>query len=198
MKSITYWNRFIYMGLMKLSYQNKFEKRYEILGSLFERNCSIVELCCGDCYLYLNYLKQKQIQYVGVDINNSFIAYARKMGIDARNLNVISDEIPQGDILLMHASLYQFIPSERVILDKIIAAARREVIIAEPVINRSHQENFMVSKISELLSNPGTGPARDRFNPENFKALCGSYKEFSHFAGNFNLSNEMIAVFDIT
>ncbi|MBT8368404.1 MAG: hypothetical protein KJP23_27235, partial [Deltaproteobacteria bacterium] len=100
--------------------------------------------------------------------------------------------------LLMHASLYQFIPHEGRILDKIITASRRKVIIAEPVINRSHQDNFMVSKISALLSNPGTGPARNRFNPQKFTELCGSYKEFSHFVGDFNQSNEMIAVFNIT
>lgn len=195
MKSITYWNRFIYRSLMKLSYQNKFRKRYEILSSLFEENCSIVELCCGDCNLYLNYLKEKRIQYMGVDINHSFVTFARKMGIDARTLNIICDEIPRGDILLMHAGLYQFIPNERRMLDRILAASRRKVVIAEPVINRSHQNSLIISKISAFLSNPGTGSARDRFNPESFQTLCGSYKEFSHFVGDFNQTNEMIAVF---
>ena len=180
---------------MRLTYGRKFRRRYEVLNGLLERDHSLLELCSGDCYLYLNFLIQKGIRYTGVDINKSFVNYARRNNVNVEILNVLYDEIPEADIILMHASLYQFIPDEKRIIDKIIEAAKEKVIIAEPVINRSHSGNKFSQILSAFLSNPGTKLARKRFRPEDFEKLCCSYQEFSHFVGNFNETNEMIAVF---
>ena len=195
MKSITYWHRLIYTSLMRLTYGRKFKRRYEVLNGLLERDHSLLELCSGDCYLYLNFLIQKGIRYTGVDINKSFVNYARRNSVNVEILNVLYDEIPEEDTILMHASLYQFIPNEKRIIDKIIAAAKEKVIIAEPVMNRSHSANKFTRILSAFLSNPGTKRAKKRFSPEDFEKLCCSYPEFSHFVGNINETNEMIAVF---
>ena len=77
----------------------------------------------------------------------------------------------------MQASLYQFIPNEKKILEKLLNATKKYLIISEPVINYSQSRSKLISKIARLLNNPGDGIKEKRFNLESFKKTLTPFKK---------------------
>jgi len=90
MKSITYWHPFIYSLLMQLSYKKYYLDRYKVVSDLIESNSSILDICCGDCKIY-DFLKVKNVNYVGIDFNKAFVKAAQNKGIRAYRLDIIKD-----------------------------------------------------------------------------------------------------------
>ena len=168
MRSIVYWNPFIYSLFMRFSYKSNYLERYQAIESLIDADSSLVDVCCGDCKIY-EFLKDKNIAYTGLDFNPAFINEGNRKGIKVQKCNVKNDGIPQADYVLMQASLYQFIPNHAEVLRRLYAAARKYLIIAEPVKNYADSKWKIVSWIAKLLNNPGDGIKRERFNINTFK-----------------------------
>jgi len=170
-KSPTYWHPILYQTAMRLLYGRSYRDRYERLAQIIPDGSSVVDLCCGDAYLYRRFLSQKSVSYLGLDINGGFVRWLQRRGIEAREFDVRSDEIPGGDIVLMQASLYQFIPSEKEILGAMIGAARRYVILVEPVRNLSSSASSFLSWLGASLTDPGTGKVTERFDTQRLMNL---------------------------
>jgi len=168
MKSIAYWNPFIYSLFMRFSYKSNYLKRYQEIASLIDAGSSLVDVCCGDCKIY-KFLKDKNIAYTGLDFNSSFVNEGNRKGMNVQKCNVKHDEIPQADYVLMQASLYQFIPNHGQVLQKLYNAAKKYLIIAEPVKNYADSKWKIVSFIAKLLNNPGDGIKTERFNINTLK-----------------------------
>ncbi len=198
MRSIVYWNAFSYNIIMRLLYPGGFKDRYAKLAALIPDDVSVVEICCGDCYLYRNYLSEKKIKYTGLDINPSFIAKAKKNGIDVYRFDLNqAKEIPKAEYLIMQASLYQFLPDAAGLMKKLLAAAQKKVIIAEPVKNLSTSQNSLTRFIAKRLSNPGTHHQMERFNEQSFVAFCNAFSDgLTSISASAN-GKELIAVFDV-
>ena len=95
MTSIIYRNTLLYNVAVRAIYGKGFYDRYEQIAALIPKHSSVVEVCCGDCYLYKNYLSHKNIEYTGLDFNPVFISKARAMGINVLHHNLLSnDSIP--------------------------------------------------------------------------------------------------------
>jgi hypothetical protein len=169
--SPVYWHPFIYGVFMRLLYGRGFSDRYHAVAARIPINASLLELCAGDCLLYTRFLVQKKISYTACDINPIFINAARKKGISAIRLDVLNETLPNADIVLMQASLYQFIPHQKAIVDKMLEAARKRVIIVEPVKNLSDSQNPMIAFLARRSANPGTGNKTTRFNAETFSVF---------------------------
>jgi SAM-dependent methyltransferase len=95
---------------------------------------SVVDLCCGDASIAAPLLG-KSCSYVGLDVNERFVAAARKRGLDARVWDAATADVPEADVVCLLASLYQFVPDERRLLEQMLQSARELVVIAEPVRN---------------------------------------------------------------
>jgi hypothetical protein len=169
--SPVYWHPFLYHIVMRVLYGNGFNDRYQAIADYVMANCSLIELCAGDCFLYRTFLSEKHITYTAADINPVFLRAASRSGINTIPLNVLKDPVPSADIVLMQASLYQFIPHQKMIVDKMLAAARNMVIIAEPVRNLSDSPNPIIAFLAKRGANPGTGNKTARFNAETFIAF---------------------------
>jgi len=197
MRSIVYWNGFCYTTIMRLLYLGGFNDRYAKLAALIPEGVSVVELCCGDCYLYRHFLSKKKIKYTGLDINPSFIAKAKRNGIDVQRFDVdAADETPAAEFVIMHASLYQFLPDAAAVMKKLLAAAQKTVIIAEPVKNLSTSQNGLIRFIAKRFSNPGTHHQMERFNEESFVAFCNTFPaNLTSISASAN-GKELIAVFN--
>ena len=178
MKSIVYWHPFIYSLFIRFSYKNSYRKRYQSIQSLIDANSSLVDVCCGDCKIY-EFLKDKNISYKGLDFNSTFVKEANKKGIRVQQCNVHKDEIPSADYVLMQASLYQFIPHQGEVLQKLFNAAKKYLIIAEPVKNHADSKWKIVSFIAKQLNNPGDGIKTARFNINTLKEALKPFKENS-------------------
>lgn len=193
MKSPIYWNPFIYHFIIRKLYGKDFEIRYQALADLIPEKSEIVELCMGDGYLYEHYLKNKNVKYLGLDLNNSFIREARKKNITCQLHNLLWDKVPCADIILLQGSLYQFIPHEKNIIRKMLNACRKMVLISEPVINRAQSPNFLIKLIAQYGVNPGTHHAIKRFSEQS---LLKCFTVFPEFKTKIMTGKEMIGIFE--
>jgi hypothetical protein len=169
-RSFIYRSARIYAFLMRTLYKENYEARFRAIGEEIPVGVEVLDVCCGDCALYTLTLKEK-VSYTGIDINPSFIKNARKQSIKVLPLDVRIDNIPCSDYVVMQASLYQFIPIHKQIVDKLLDSASDKVIISEPVRNLSDSSNPVVSFVARYSANPGTGHKIDRFTEETFRAF---------------------------
>ncbi|MEH2066864.1 MAG: methionine biosynthesis protein MetW [Nostoc sp.] len=197
MKSLIYLNPTFYNLTMRLIYGKGFYDRYERIASLIPENSTVLEACCGDCYLYKHYLLPKNVKYTGLDINRSFISSAKKLGINVIYHDLLSrDYIPEAEYTIIQASMYHFLPNNvDFIYKKLFKATKKEIIIVEPIKNFSTSSNLIIKFISRYLANPGTGHATKRFTSTTFEEFC--YRYSGNLKDLFKIANgrEMCAVF---
>jgi hypothetical protein len=168
---------------MRLLYHKNFYARYQAIAEEIPDSASVVDICAGDAYLYSNFLIKKNIRYTGLDNSPFFLSWAQKKGIDYHKINVINDQIPKGDVIVMMASLYQFIPNEKEILHKLIRSARQKVIISEPISNLSSSHHSIIARMANRLTTPfevSDQYTGERFNEEGLISLLTSLPGFQH------------------
>jgi len=71
----------------------------------------------------------------------------------------------------MQASLYHFLPDPKPILQRMRAAARKALIISEPVINLADSKSAFVRALSGRLTNAGNGHESLRFDEQSLDEL---------------------------
>ena len=194
-QSFIYANRRAYHWLMRGLYGRHFEDRYRAIAAHVPASSRVVDVCAGDAYLYLAHLRHKPVTYVAVDASPQLVAWARARGVDARVFDVWNDDLPHGDNVIMQASLYQFLPHADRIVDKLLAAARQQVIITEPIRNIADSDNPVLALIGHRFTRPASGHyAARRFNRASFTALCRAYPELQTL-DDLPGGREMLAVF---
>src|SRR5262245_48499294 len=113
MTSLVYQNQALYELSMILLYRQHYRARYRAIANLVPTGSSILDVCCGPGILYTRYLKFKDVQYFGLDLNEAFVAKLRSAGISAIRADITKvAELPQVDIAIMQASLYHFLPND--------------------------------------------------------------------------------------
>ncbi|MFH1240046.1 MAG: class I SAM-dependent methyltransferase [Candidatus Diapherotrites archaeon] len=189
MISLIYWHPVVYRTTMNVLFalsnynlKEEYKKIAEEVGSL-----SVLDLCCGDCY-FKKFIPNNT--YTGIDFNKTFIKWASKKGINAENRDVLKENLPSADCVVMLASLYHFLPtSQEAILQKMIDSAKKKVIISEPVENISSGQAGLFGK---FLSNPGGEYTGQRFSREQLISL---YKKFNA-SKIMDMGRTMIGVFE--
>lgn len=182
--AIIYQNILLYQLFMRLLYGRHFEDRYKTVAGQIPHGSSVMDVCAGDAYLYTRYLKGKNDDYLAIDNSPFFIRSARKRNIACMQLNVMDDPFPTADVVVMMASLYQFIPQEKSVIKKLLQSARRKLIITEPVSNLSSSRIHFISRMAHHLSIPYQASRQykgERFNRQRLGDLFSSYKEFKKF-----------------
>jgi hypothetical protein len=186
MKSLIYWHPDIYTALIRLSYGAGFAQRYRTIRDLIEEGSSVADICCGDCMLE-KYLTGRNISYSGFDFNKGFIRNARRKGSNAFVFDIFKDDIPVSDYVVMLGSLYQFVPRQNEIIQKLLSRARKSVIISEPVKNLANARFPLLHLIARSLSDPGDGVKPFKFSPETIAGVFEPYKNMimkSYFTAN--------------
>jgi len=108
--SSIYANEQLYRAIMRILYGRNFHARYRALAEEIPPRATVVDLCAGDCYLYRKFLRAQAVDYLGLDQSPALVRAAQQAGVQARQFNVWRDEIPPTGIVVMQASLYQFLP----------------------------------------------------------------------------------------
>lgn len=187
--SVIYSNAYIYEGVMRALYGRWYNERFHAIAELIAQGSSVLDVCCGPGTLYHRYLKKKGVHYTGLDINRKFVA--RLSGPDATGLSWNLDEarpLPRADYVIMQASLYHFLPGASKVIDRMIAAAEKQVLIAEPIRNVTDSRIFLLAFFARKLTNPGTGDQPNRFNEATLDALMEQYRTRGH-----NVQSRLIA-----
>jgi len=155
--SFLYRSARLYEFAMKRIYGQGFQERYAAISALIPDGAEVLDVCAGDCYLYRHYLIERCVRYTAVDSSPQFAKKGRREGIHFLHQNAGREEsFPRHDYVIMMASLYQFIPDEKKMLDKLKAAARKVLIIAEPVSNLSSSGNFLLRAAAKAATYPCT------------------------------------------
>ena len=175
-KSFIYKSSFVYELAMLLLYGRHYSARYSAIAELIPPGSSVLDLCCGPALLYHRYLKLNSVQYTGLDINAKFIDQLNRHGGNGRVWDLRSNEsLPSADYVIMQASLYHFLPDATSVVERMIRAARKQVIIAEPIRNLSDSDSKLLAALGRLFTNPGTGEHQLRFTEQTLADFFRAY-----------------------
>ena len=166
---------------MQMLYGSDYTARSQAIAAQILDHEEIVDVCCGRAALYTEFLYARPIKYLGLDLTAAMLRSARRDGASVQKFDVWIDPIPPADVIVMQSSLCQFIPRQREILDKLLMAARRLVIVAEPVRNMSSSHSSILSAIAKALTSPPPSAGQyqgQRFTDQSFLELLESYPEF--------------------
>ncbi len=194
--SLIYSHQNVYQLVMRLLYGRHFRARYETLAAEIPAGAKVVDLCAGDAYLYRHFLRQKGVDYLGLELSPQFVAAGQAQGVPMREFNVWNDKIPAAEVVIMQASLYQFLPNTDAVVQKMLAAARSKVIIAEPIRNLSEEDGWL-GKISRAMTKPRAEDGAYSGRRFNETSLRGLFSSFAAFERSFLIpgGREMVGVF---
>src|SRR5262249_7109922 len=139
---------------------------------------SVLDVCCGPATLFQRYLKQKGVYYTGLDINPAFIQRLSVRGGIGLVWNIEEDRpLPRKEYVIMQSSLYHFLPDAAPIVERMLAAAEKLVLIAEPIRNVADSQSALLRFLARKLTNPGTGDQPHRFNEARLDDLLQPYRQ---------------------
>lgn len=165
---LIYSSELMYEAGMLALYRRHYFSRYRAIASLIKPESTVLDLCCGPGILYRRYLREKSISYTGFDINSGFVKELNRCGARAEVRDLREDgPLPTADYVVMQASLYHFLPNPAPILVRMTEAAKRALIISEPVRNLADSRLGLVRALSERLTNPGVGSQPNRFTEKS-------------------------------
>ena len=88
--------------------------------------------------------------------------------------------LPQAEYVVMQGSLYHFLPEPSRVIDRMIAAAEKQVLIAEPIRKMTDSRILPLAVLARKLTNPGTGDQPNRFNEASLDLLMEQYRARGH------------------
>lgn len=183
---------------MFLLYGRHYFTRYRALADLIAPESSVLDLCCGPGILYQRYLRHKGVSYTGLDINEDFIKRVNEMGGQGAVWDLRDDKpLPRSDYVVMQASLYHFLPDPTRITERMINAAAKSVIIAEPIRNLSCNKTRLLRNLAKRFSDTGTGE-QTRFTEQALDSFVARYS--SHRVKTFLIpgGREKVYILDVT
>jgi glycosyltransferase involved in cell wall biosynthesis len=192
-KSPIYWTGHGYNLTMRLLYGAEYERAAAAVAARITDGASVVDVCCGTAQLYRDFLRARGCSYLGLDFNGDFVMHARRRAADVRWFNLETDPIPAADYVVICSSLYHFADRADEILTRLRRAARRAVLISEPVRNLSQLP--ALGRLAAALTDPGTGESNGhlrRFDLDSFAALVARHGgSIEHRAGDRNALAEL-------
>jgi trans-aconitate methyltransferase len=195
--SLIYRSRIAYEFAMVALYRRHYAGRYEVIADLIPGGAAVLELCCGPGILYDRYLRPKNISYRGLDFSEKFVSDLRERGIAAEHRDLRSDcPLPHAEYVIMQASLYHFLPEADRVLDRMLEAAEKQVIIAEPIKNLASSNVPMIARLSRKLTDAGAGSSAGRFDEEMLDALAAQYGSMLRKSFLSPGGREKICIFD--
>ena len=176
--SLVYRSPWLYELAMRGLYRKHYAARYKAIAALVPHGANLLELCCGPATLYHRYLRAQDVEYRGIDLSPRFIAALNRSGAfgEVRDLRR-PEALPSADYVLMQASLYQFLPDAGPIIERMLSAARQQLILAEPVHNLADSSVSWVGWIARRSTDAGSGALPLRFNEESLDRLLEQHKD---------------------
>jgi len=175
--SLIYRSSSLYELAMLALYGRHYGSRYRAIAELVPNGSSVLDLCCGPALLYHRYLRHKSVRYTGLDVNAEFIDRLTRRGASGQVRDLRSEEaLPEADYVIMQASLYHFLPDPSPVMDRMLRAARRQVIVSEPIRNLSSSDSRLVALVGKLLTDPGVGNHTQRFNEASLDQFFSRYR----------------------
>ena len=182
---------------MRILYGKYFEGRYLSVAEQIPAQTSVVDVCAGNVYLFQKYLKQKSVNYLALDNSPEFVHWAHTQQVNAKLFDIRTENVPQGDYVVMMASLYQFLPEAKDIVSRLIGAAKKKVILSEPVSNLSASHFGPIARLAHVLSIPYY--ASQQYTGERFTeaSILNLFEQFPEFETTYRIpgGREIVGIF---
>jgi SAM-dependent methyltransferase len=173
---LIYKSATLYEFINWLLYGRHHRVRYEVIAALIPPSASVVDLCCGPATLYHRFLRAKNVHYTGLDMSPGFIDALNKCGGHGMVWDLRSDQpLPRADYVIIQGALYFFLPDPSPLLERMLAAANEEVIVAEAIRNLSASAIPGISNLSKRLAGAAEGSDTVRFNETSLDRLFADY-----------------------
>jgi trans-aconitate methyltransferase len=169
-----YKSVWLYQSTMKLLYGAEYSRKYQVVVDEIEPGSRVVDLCCGDCHIAPSLL-DRNCTYLGLDASPWFVRAAQKRGLDVRLWNGKTEPIPAGDVVCLQSCLYQFIPEDLAFVRRMLASARRKIIITEPIQNVATGGSPWKRKLAEWLTRANGETFRERHSVESLRSMFQSF-----------------------
>lgn len=174
--TVLYKSAVLYELLMVTLYGRHYSGRYRAIADLIPAQSSVLDLCCGPAVLYHRYLRQKSIRYTGLDLSSTFIKHLNQRDAHGRVWDLQEEAaLPAADYVIMQASLYQFLPDPQPVVDRMLRAARKQVILAEPIRNITSSKVAPLAFFGRRFTDPGDGQSAHRFTEESLDLFFSRY-----------------------
>lgn len=174
--TVLYKSAVLYELLMVTLYGRHYAGRYRAIADLIPAQSSVLDLCCGPAVLYHRYLRQKAIGYTGLDLSGAFIKHLNRRGANGQVWDLqAAATLPAADYVIMQASLYQFLPDPQPVVDRMLRAARKQVILAEPIRNITSSKVAPLAFFGRRFTDPGDGQSAHRFTEESLDLFFSRY-----------------------
>src|SRR6185503_18966076 len=174
--SLIYRSASIYELAMVVLYGRHYTSRYRAIAELIPAGSNVLDVCCGPAVLYHRYLRSTDVRYTGLDINAKFIARLIRRGGSGQVWDLRKEAVlPPADYVSMQASLYHFLPDASEVVDRMLSAARKRVIIAEPIRNLASSDSRFLASLGRLFTNPGVGEHSLRFTESSLADFFSGY-----------------------
>jgi SAM-dependent methyltransferase len=157
-------------------YRHHYTARYRRIADLIPAGASVLDLCCGPARIFHRHLQHKSVRYTGLDISPQFVSSLRAKGGNAELWDLRAERpLPTADYVMMQASLYHFLPDARPILNRMIEAAREQVIISEAVRNVASSRSKLIALLAQWITAAGDGKQSHRFTEATLDRLFEPY-----------------------
>jgi SAM-dependent methyltransferase len=197
--SLVYHNAWLYEAIMIGLYGWHYPSRYRAIANLVPIGSRVLDVCCGPALLFRRALRERDVQYTGFDINPRFLEVVRRWGGRAVKGNLLEDRpLPTADTVIMQASLYQFLPDPAPVMRRVFAAARDQVIIAEPIRNLATSRIPFIAALAARQANAGLGDRPSRFSEDTLDAFVASLRFRMKASFRCSGGREKIYVFEPT
>jgi hypothetical protein len=186
--SLIYRSAAGYELIMRALYGRHYRARLQAVADQIPPGSSVLELCPGPGALYERHLRRRGGGggggrgggggYLAADVNPRFVERLKSLGAEAVVLDVSAPEpLPPADVVVMQASLYHFLPDASAMVDRMLAAARDRVVLAEPIRNLSSSRLPGLARLSQRSTDPGAGEDghEQRFDEPRLDALMARY-----------------------
>ncbi len=149
----------LYGLLMRLGYGPDAAARYALVADRIGEPDDVLEVCCGHLGLYRHLARRGLARsYVGLEQSPAMLRLARRRGVDVRAFDVrAGGALPAAGTVIMQASLYQFHDLADTLLHRLWAAARRRLVIAEPVQNLAQSRHGLARWAARALTRTADG-----------------------------------------
>ncbi|GAC1577857.1 MAG: hypothetical protein NVS3B18_11620 [Candidatus Dormibacteria bacterium] len=196
--SLIYRSATGYELVMRALYGRNYPARLRAVADQVPSGSSVLELCPGPGALYRRHLRGRVSAYTGVEVNPGFADHLRRLGatVVQRDLSV-PGPLPEADVVIIQASLYHFLPAADMLIERMLTAARRRVIVAEPIRNLSSSRLGWLAALGRRGTDPGAGAGHEqRFDEAALDRLMAAYREVTAAAFTIPGGREKVFVLE--
>jgi SAM-dependent methyltransferase len=192
MISPVYWHPRIYDAVLAVLNGRARRERFLAVAREIADGDEVLDVCCGTGGLARVGLRGRPVAYLGLDENPGFVRWLEGRGVRARVHDLLTDPLPPADCVVLQASLYQFHDGAIPLLDRLRKAARRKVVVSEPVSNLARSRFPGAAGLGAAGAATRRGPQRFRYDEEGFRRVV----EAAGAARVERAGRDMLAVFD--